>query len=141
MAGMSPLCLRCAGGEEAITHDYPRQFSVPRGTLHSASARYILALLADRLQRCNGSRAAIELAGHRAIYELTLAHSHSCTVSARGRILYDFSGNSCEGYALLFRQVSELDNGEGKTTLSDLRSTSWEEGTAKRCFQIAELSQ
>ena len=53
-------------------------------------------------------------------------------MSARGRILYDFSGNSCEGYALLFRQVSELDNGEGRTTLSDLRSTSWEEGAAKR---------
>ncbi len=74
----------------------------------------------------------IELAGHRAIYELTLAHSHSSTMSARGRILYDFSGNACEGYALLFRQVSELDNGEGRTTLSDLRSTSWEEGAAKR---------
>ena len=74
----------------------------------------------------------IEFASHRAIYELKLAHSHSTAMSARGRILYDFSGNSCEGYALLFRQVSELDNGEGRTTLSDLRSTSWEEGAAKR---------
>ena len=54
----------------------------------------------------------------------------------------DFSGNACEGYALLFRQVSELDNGEGRTTLSDLRSTSWEEGAAKRyVFKSAELSQ
>lgn len=77
---------------------------------------------------------AIELASHRAIYDLKLARSHgnSSTISARGRILYDFSGNSCEGYALQFRQVSELDNGEGKVTLSDLRSTSWEEGEAKR---------
>jgi hypothetical protein len=74
----------------------------------------------------------IEFAAHRAIYELNLAHSHSSTMSARGRILYDFSGNACEGYALLFRQVSELDNGEGRTTLSDLRSTSWEEGSARR---------
>jgi hypothetical protein len=75
---------------------------------------------------------AIEFAVHRAIYELSLAQSHSSSMSARGRILYDFSGNACEGYALLFRQVSELDNGEGRTTLSDLRSTSWEEGAAKR---------
>ena len=76
----------------------------------------------------------MELASHRAIYELKLARSHgnSSTISARGRILYDFSGNLCEGYALQFRQVSELDNGEGKVTLSDLRSTSWEEGEAKR---------
>ncbi|MFX5611549.1 DUF1849 family protein, partial [Acinetobacter baumannii] len=27
-----------------------------------------------------------------------------------------------------FRQVSELDVGEGKVTLSDLRSTAWEDG-------------
>ena len=75
-----------------------------------------------------------ELASHRAIYELTLAQTrgNSSTVGARGRILYDFSGNACEGYALQFRQVSELDNGEGKVTLSDLRSTTWEDGAAKK---------
>jgi hypothetical protein len=75
-----------------------------------------------------------ELASHRAIYELTLAQTrgNSSTVAARGRILYDFSGNACEGYALQFRQVSELDNGEGKVTLSDLRSTTWEDGAAKK---------
>ena len=50
----------------------------------------------------------------------------------RGRILYDFSGNSCEGYELQFRQVSELDSGEGKRALSDLRSTTWEDGEAKK---------
>jgi hypothetical protein len=74
-----------------------------------------------------------ELASHRAVYELTLAQSHgsSSTVSARGRILYDFMGNACEGYKLEFRQVSELDNGEGKVTLSDLRSNTWEDGAAK----------
>jgi hypothetical protein len=52
-------------------------------------------------------------------------------VAARGRILYDFSGNACDGYALQFRQVSELDNGEGKVSLSDLRSTTWEDAAAK----------
>ena len=34
---------------------------------------------------------------------------------ARGRILYNFSGSACEGYTSEFRQVSELDSGEGKT--------------------------
>ena len=76
---------------------------------------------------------ADELASHRAVYELKLAQSHgnSSTVSARGRILYDFMGSACEGYALQFRQVTELDNGEGKVTLSDLRSNTWEDGDAK----------
>ena len=50
---------------------------------------------------------------------------------ARGRILYNFSGNACEGYTSEFRQVSELDSGEGKLTLSDLRSTSWEDAAGK----------
>jgi hypothetical protein len=74
-----------------------------------------------------------ELTAHRAIYELKLANTRGkSAVSARGRILYDFSGSACEGYKLEFRQVSELDNGEGKVTLSDLRSSTWEDATGKK---------
>jgi EipB-like len=85
------------------------------------------------VSRARALTPAGELASHRAIYELTLGQSHgnSSTVSARGRILYDFAGSVCEGYKLEFRQVSELDNGEGKVTLSDLRSNTWEDGDAK----------
>jgi EipB-like len=85
-------------------------------------------------QRVAALTPAGDLASHRAIYELKLAHTrgNSPAVAARGRILYDFSGNSCDGYALQFRQVSELDNGEGKVTLSDLRSTTWEDGASKK---------
>jgi hypothetical protein len=74
-----------------------------------------------------------ELAAHRAVYELKLAKTSGKggAVAARGRILYDFSGSMCDGYKLEFRQVSELDNGEGKVTLSDLRSSTWEDGAAK----------
>jgi len=70
---------------------------------------------------------------HQAIYDLSLVKSRgsSSIESARGRILYDFSGSTCEGYTSEFRQVSELDSGEGKVTLSDLRSTSWEDGEGK----------
>jgi hypothetical protein len=74
-----------------------------------------------------------ELAAHRAVYELKLKQTKGKggAVAARGRILYDFTGSMCEGYKLEFRQVSELDNGEGKITLSDLRSTTWEDGDAR----------
>ncbi len=73
------------------------------------------------------------LAPHRAVYDLKLASSRGSRglEAVRGRILYDFSGNACDGYELQFRQVSELDSGEGKTALSDLRSTTWEDGSAK----------
>jgi hypothetical protein len=74
------------------------------------------------------------LAPHRAIYDLKLSKSHGSRgiEAVRGRILYDFSGNACDGYALQFRQVSELDSGEGKAALSDLRSTTWEDAAAKK---------
>ena len=70
---------------------------------------------------------------HQALYELSLVKSRGSNAinSARGRILYNFSGSSCEGYTSEFRQVSELDSSEGKVTLSDLRSTSWEDGAGK----------
>src|ERR1700754_2100820 len=70
---------------------------------------------------------------HQALYDLSLVKSRgsSSINSARGRILYNFTGNACEGYTSEFRQVSELDSGEGKITLSDLRSNSWEDAAGK----------
>jgi hypothetical protein len=70
---------------------------------------------------------------HQALYELSLVKSRGSNAinNARGRILYNFSGSACEGYTSEFRQVSELDSGEGKLTLSDLRSSSWEDGAGK----------
>jgi hypothetical protein len=70
---------------------------------------------------------------HQALYELSLVKSRGSNAinGARGRIVYNFSGSACEGYTSEFRQVSELDSGEGKVMLSDLRSTSWEDGAGK----------
>jgi hypothetical protein len=70
---------------------------------------------------------------HQALYELKLVKSRGTNAisGARGRILYNFSGSACEGYTSEFRQVSELDSGEGKLTLSDLRSHSWEDAAGK----------
>ena len=75
----------------------------------------------------------VVLVPHRAIYDLSLGETrgNSQIAGVRGRILYDFDGNACEGYSLEFRQVSELDTGEGKVSTSDLRSTTWEGADAK----------
>lgn len=76
----------------------------------------------------------VVLAPHRAVYDLKLAKSSGSRgiQAVRGRILYDFAGSTCDGYELHFRQVSELDSGEGKTILSDLRSTTWENAEATK---------
>jgi envelope integrity protein B len=69
---------------------------------------------------------------HQALYELSLVKSRGGSIdNARGRILYTFTGSACEGYTSEFRQVSELQSGEDKVTLSDLRSTSWEDADGK----------
>lgn len=94
----------------------------------------VLALvLAAPISAVRAQESPIVLTPHRAVYDLELgrASSNSHIAGVRGRILYDFNGNSCEGYSLQFRQVSELDSGEGKVSTSDLRSTTWEGGDAK----------
>jgi EipB-like len=92
-------------------------------------------LLAAAFTSCGAANAAagVSFLPHQALYELSLVKSRGSTTinSARGRILYNFTGSACEGYTSDFRQVSELDAGEGKVTLSDLRSTSWEDAAGK----------
>jgi hypothetical protein len=75
----------------------------------------------------------VELVPHRAVYDLKLASArgNKPVESVRGRILYDFSGSACEGYALQFRQVSQIDAGEGAVMTTDLRATTWEDAAAK----------
>lgn len=70
---------------------------------------------------------------HRAAYEVALLKTRRTPgmASVRGRILYEFAGNTCEGYSTEFRQVSELDGGEGQANLTDLRSTSFESADGK----------
>lgn len=83
--------------------------------------------------RAEEAAEAVTLAPHRAVYDLKLLEGRGkqSLEGARGRILYDFAGNACEGYALQFRQVTELSPSEGKTVVSDLRSTNWEDGDGK----------
>jgi len=98
------------------------------------SFRTSLAVLAIAAVACGPAKAAGgAFLPHQALYDLNLLKSRGSNSinSARGRILYNFSGSACEGYTSEFRQVSELEIGEGKMTLSDLRSSSWEDGAGK----------
>ncbi|HEX9467942.1 MAG TPA: cell envelope integrity EipB family protein [Bradyrhizobium sp.] len=111
-----------------------RSFRIPsrnvRSLLWTAAAVALASnLVAGRVNAAAGG----PFLSHQALYELSLVKSRGSNSinSARGRILYNFSGSACEGYTSEFRQVSELDSGEGKLTLSDLRSTSWEDGAGK----------
>jgi hypothetical protein len=97
--------------------------------------RTSLGVLALATLACGPAKAAgtVSFLPHQALYDLKLLKSRGSNPinGARGRILYGFSGNACEGYTSEFRQVSELEIGEGKLMLSDLKSTSWEDGAGK----------
>jgi hypothetical protein len=103
--------------------------TLPLSRLRAASLALAVIVVPGAAQAAAGA----PFMAHQALYELKLLKSRgNATVnSANGRILYDFTGSACEGYTSDFRQVSELDSGEGKNTLSDLRSTSWEDGAGK----------
>ncbi|MEZ5786167.1 MAG: cell envelope integrity EipB family protein [Xanthobacteraceae bacterium] len=92
----------------------------------------VLVMMAAVLVPSSAARATT-LASHRAVYDLKLLRNTGKRglQAVRGRILYDFSGNACDGYVLQFRQVSELDSGTGRVAVSDLRASTWEDGAAK----------
>ena len=73
---------------------------------------------------------AMQLIPHRAVYDLKLgkATGSSAPSAGRGRIVYEFSGSSCEGYVTNFRQITELQMSEGEVRVSDMRSATYEEG-------------
>jgi hypothetical protein len=107
-----------------------RSFPVPVRALAFSAVAALLSGFANGPALAGASGPFL---AHQALYELKLVKSRGTNAisGARGRILYNFSGSACEGYTSEFRQVSELDSGEGKLTLSDLRSTSWEDAGGK----------
>jgi len=94
-----------------------------------------LAMLLTGCVFAAGARAggSGELLSHRAIYEISLAPEKAKGVTAAsGRIAFEFTGNACDGYALNFRQVTTLDDGEGRTKVLDMRSSTWEDAEGKK---------
>ncbi len=69
------------------------------------------------------------LAPHRAVYELKLDDRRASggLDQARGRILFETTGNRCEGFTTNFRQVVELTM-NGNRVVMDARTAHFEEG-------------
>src|SRR5215471_18457959 len=127
----------CGMGEPPLCWPHGRtrrRFSMLNRTGLTLVCAALVAGTATAVSPPPAAAAGVVLTPHRAIYDLRLLRTRGKKdiEGVRGRILYDFSGSACAGYVLNFRQVSELASGENKTALSDLRATTWEEGTAKR---------
>ncbi len=65
---------------------------------------------------------------YRAVYDMSLGSStdDSTIESISGRIVTEFTGNTCDGFTTSFRFVSRIDSQDGASKLSDLRTSSYE---------------
>ena len=108
----------------------------------SARSAIIAALFTAAPALAQGTSPDSPLAPHRAVYDLRLLKSSgsNAPVAANGRIVYDFTGSSCEGYTVAFRQFTELTPSEGENRSSDMRSTTFESADRKTFrFRVQHL--
>jgi hypothetical protein len=102
--------------------------SVTRASLGQFSGLLIGAVVAT------GASAATVLAPHRAVYDMKLGETRagSGVSGVEGRMVYELTGSVCEGYTQNMRFVTRLTTQQGSTTVSDLRSSTWEDGVAAK---------
>lgn len=101
-----------------------------------AGAAIAVCLLAGlpRASLAASPAAPVELAPHRAVYEISLARSNpgSGVADMTGRLVYEITGSACEGYTQTMRFVTRTTNQDGQTQMTDLRTSSWEDVPARR---------
>ena len=73
------------------------------------------------------------LAPHRAVYDITLDRSRggSGVSDMSGRMVYELTGSECEGYTQSMRFITRMTNQEGVVLLTDMRSSSTEDASAR----------
>src|SRR4249920_1940265 len=104
------------------------------------AAPWFVGTPADRAQAFAGKESNKRVA-HRAIYEMTLddARSASGITGIDGRMVFEFTGSDCDGYSLNMRMVTQMTDTQGQTNLTDLRSSTWEQGDGQKFrFQSAQ---
>jgi hypothetical protein len=77
---------------------------------------------------------AVTLQPHRAVYDVSLDDTGPAMSisSISGRVVYELMGSACEGYAQNMRFVTETATTDGQTSMTDLRTSSWEDSAARR---------
>jgi EipB-like len=75
-----------------------------------------------------------KLVPHRAVYEMSLDDARQATgiTGVDGRMVFEFSGSECDGYTLNMRMVTQMTDSQGQNNLTDLRSSTWEDGNGQK---------
>ncbi len=105
---------------------------VPVAKRVAAVGSTLLALMSAAPAMAASPGAPIVMVPHRAIYDMVLgeARSGSSVTDVQGRMVFEITGSSCEGYTQNMRFVTRMSGAEGQPSVSDLRSTTFENGDA-----------
>jgi hypothetical protein len=108
-----------------------------RGAPSTSSRRHVLALVVAAGMAVPAAALAeaseVVLAAHRAVYEFTLARASSGSgyTDMTARMVYELTGSSCDGYTQNMRFVTRSSTEDGTTAVTDLRTSSFEDGQGK----------
>ena len=91
------------------------------------------AVLASLFLVSAEASAAVPLASHRAVYDLSLNETAagSGIGDVAGRMVLEFVGTECDGYTLNMRIVTRFLLRNGNENIADTRTTSWESGDGR----------
>ncbi len=75
-----------------------------------------------------------KLVPHRAVYDMSLDSSRPASgiSGVKGRMVFEFAGSGCDGYTMNMRLVTRIEGSTGRSIVSDLRSSTWEQGAGER---------
>jgi hypothetical protein len=92
-----------------------------------------LAVVAAALLPSASAGAGVSLAPHRAVYDVKLAQARegANVAGLAGRMVIELKGSDCEGYTVDFRLVTRFSDADGKSNVTDLRSSTFETGNAE----------
>lgn len=76
--------------------------------------------------------AVAAFAPHRAVYDLSLGDTSDdgSVNDVSGRMVFEFTGSACDGFTVNFRMVTRVEDDDGTTRTTDLRTSSFEGGEA-----------
>ena len=108
------------------------RFHNRNATLLAVAAAATLILPANVVVRAAPGKGPIVMVPHRAVYDMTLGDSRagSSVTDVEGRMVFEITGSACEGYTQNMRFVTKMGSAEGQPSITDLRSTTYEDGAA-----------
>ncbi len=92
------------------------------------SSKLLISFLG--LLGCSTAASAATLASHRAIYDLAVSkmNGNSGYSSIEGKLAYELTGSTCEGWAVSYRIANRYVEAEKGSRVLDTQLTTWESG-------------